>query len=94
MSNYEALVILRPNLEEDAVQAVLDRFSNAISQQGGELVKVDKWGKRKLQYEIEKLREGYYVLLNFKGQPAVPQELERIMKIADDVIRFLVVRKE
>lgn len=94
MRNYEALVLIRPNLEEEAIQAAVDKYVNLITQQGGEVVKVDKWGKRRLQYEIQKLKEGYYALINFKGNPAVAQELERVMKISDDVFRFLVLRKE
>ncbi|MZP29911.1 30S ribosomal protein S6 [Heliobacterium undosum] len=94
MREYEAVVLVRPNLEEEALQGVMDKFVNLIPQQGGEIVKVDKWGKRRLQYEVKKFKEAFYFLMNFKGEPAVAHELERVMKISDDIIRFLVVRKD
>ncbi len=58
------------------------------------IVKVDEWGNKKLAYEIEKLREGYYVLVDFKAAPELPKELERNFKIADEVIRYVVVNRE
>ncbi|KAB2951829.1 30S ribosomal protein S6 [Heliorestis acidaminivorans] len=94
MRNYEAMILVRPNLEEEAFLAVVDKFTNLITQEGGEIVKVDKWGKRRLQYEINKIKEAFYVLVYFKGEPAVAQELERVMKISDDIVRFLVIRNE
>ncbi|MCW2276690.1 30S ribosomal protein S6 [Heliophilum fasciatum] len=94
MRNYEAMILIRPGIDEETYTAVVDKFSNLITQQGGELVKVEKWGKRRLQYEINRHKEAFYLLVYFKGEPAVSQELERVMKISDDIIRFLVIRKE
>ena len=94
MRNYELVFIIRPNLDEEANEAVINKCTAIIENQGGELIKVDKWGKRRLAYEIQKLREGFYVVVNFKAEAAVAHELERILKISDDVIRYIIVRKE
>ncbi|MGI6553177.1 MAG: 30S ribosomal protein S6 [Clostridia bacterium] len=94
MRNYEALYVLRPDLGEEETEALVNRFQEVVVENGGELVKLDKWGKRRLAYEVKKFREGFYVLMQFRGAAAVAQELERILKITDGVIRQLVVRLE
>ena len=94
MRNYETLYVLRPDLGEEEMEALINRFQEVVVGDGGELVKVDKWGKRRLAYEVRKFREGFYVLMHFKGTAAVADELERILKISDGVIRQLVVRLE
>jgi small subunit ribosomal protein S6 len=91
---YEVIYILRPDLEEEATKELVDRLSAVITANGGEELKVNEWGKRKLAYEIEKLNEGYYVLLNFNGEAETVSELERNMKISENVIRFLTVKVE
>lgn len=93
MRSYETIFVLRPNLEEEAINAAIAKFTNIINT-AGEVVNVDEWGTRKLAYEIEKLREGYYVLVNFKATIDLPAELERNFRISDDVIRYIVVNKE
>lgn len=93
MRNYETMYVLRPDLDEEQVQASVDRFSEIITKNGGEVTKVDLWGKRRLAYEVQKLREGHYVLCYFTAEADLPLELERNFKIADEVIRFLVVRE-
>lgn len=94
LRNYELMFIIRPDLEEEATEAVVEKFTGLVEKQGGELVKVDKWGKRRLAYEINKIREGFYVLVYFKGNAEVAAELERVLKISDEVIRHMVIRKE
>jgi len=94
MRKYESMYILRPDFDEEAVKALVERFANVITEQGGEVVKTDEWGKRKLAYPIEKFREGYYVVMNFNAEADVPKELERIYKITDGVLRYIVVREE
>lgn len=91
---YETMYVLRPDLEEEAIKQNVQKFSNLIVEQGGQVEKVDEWGKRKLAYPIENFREGYYVLMNFTAQPFVPRELERVYKITDEVIRYLIVRED
>lgn len=93
MRKYETLFVLRPNLEEEKRKELIEKFSSIINADG-EVVKVDEWGNRKLAYEIEKLKEGYYVLVDFKASPELPKELERNFGITEDVIRFVVVNRE
>lgn len=90
MRNYEAIFILRPSLEEEKRVETVERFKGIITADG-EIEKVEEWGNRKLAYEIEKIRDGYYVLVNFKANPTLPKELERNFKISDDVIRYIIV---
>lgn len=90
MKNYELVYVLRPAIEDDAKEAVLDKVK-AIIETSGEVEKVDVWGVKKLAYEIQKLREGYYVLVSFKATVDVPKELDRNLKINDNVIRHMVV---
>ncbi len=90
MRNYETIFILKPTLEEDVRKELINKFTSIITSDG-EVVKIEEWGNRKLAYEIEKLRDGYYVLVHFKASPSLPLELERNYRISDDVIRYLIV---
>ena len=92
MRDYEVVYIIKPGFDDEKYNAIVERYNTLIQNNGGEIVKVDLWGKRRLAYEIEKLREGYYVLVQFKAETALPEELERNLKIADDIMRYLVVR--
>lgn len=94
MRPYELLFIVRPDLDEEQTDAVINKFTTLIEKGGGEIVKVDKWGKRKLAYEIDKKwRDGFYALMLFNGEPTVASEVERVMKISDEIIRQLITRK-
>lgn len=93
MRNYETIFVLRPNLEEEKRNSVIEKFKGIIST-AGEIKNADEWGTRKLAYEIEKLKEGYYVYVNFMAQTDLPKELERNFKIADEVIRYIVINLE
>lgn len=94
MNKYESIYVIRPNLEEEAIKAIVEKFSNLITQEGGTVENVDEWGKRRLAYPIDDLKEGYYVLMNFSAASTVPQELERVYKITDDIIRYLTIRED
>ncbi|BCG61687.1 MULTISPECIES: 30S ribosomal protein S6 [Paenibacillus] len=89
MRKYEVMYIIRPDIEQEAVQAAVEKFQGIISN-GGEITKHDVQGKKRLAYEIKKFRDGVYVLVNFNAEPAVVSELERLMKISDEVIRYLI----
>jgi small subunit ribosomal protein S6 len=91
MRKYEVMYIIRPEVEQESVQALTDKFQ-AIIGNGGEIVKHDVIGKRRLAYEINKIRDGIYVLVHFNATPEVVAELDRVMKISDEVIRFLVTK--
>ncbi len=94
MKAYELLYIIRPDLDEEATTALVDRLSGLVASNGGDNLTVEKWGKRRLAYEIQDYKEGQYILMNFEGEGRTSQEIERVMKISDDVIRFLTVRKD
>ncbi|HOJ79166.1 MAG TPA: 30S ribosomal protein S6 [Bacillota bacterium] len=94
MRNYEAMYILKPELEEEAINAAVSKFEDIIKDNGGEIVKTEPWGKKRLAYEVQDYTEGFYVLMTFKAPAATSQELERIMKIQDNVLRHLVIKKE
>jgi small subunit ribosomal protein S6 len=91
---YELMVILNPELSEEETEGTLQRLQDIIREGEGEVSNLDKWGKRRLAYEVKKFREGYYAVLNFKAAPAVAAELERIIKITDNIIRYLLIRDE
>ncbi len=93
MRKYETIFVLRPDLEEEAKNAMIEKFTGIINSDG-EVTNIDEWGKRKLAYEIEKIREGYYVLVDFVANADLPAELERNYKISDDVLRYIVVNKD
>ena len=93
MRGYELVVIIRPDLDDEATEAVIEKVRSMIENNGGEIAKVDKWGKRRLAYEIDDLREGFYVVVNFKGEAAVAAELDRVLKITDTVLRHMIVRE-
>ena len=92
MRPYEVMVIFDPDAEETAVTAVLDRSVGIIKDDGGTPGRLDRWGKRALAYEIRKKREGYYVLLEFTAEPKASADLDRMLKLADEVIRHKIVR--
>ncbi len=94
MRDYETMFILRPDLEEEAVETVTARFQNLITDGGGTVAGVNKWGRRRLAYEIEGHGEGIYVIMDFSAEASVARELERVFKIADEVIRHLLIKKD
>lgn len=88
------MYIVKPGLDDEAYQALVERFSSLVQAQGGSVDSIDKWGTRKLAYEIDGNREGYYVVMNFTGNPATAAELDRVMKITDEIVRHLIVRTD
>lgn len=93
MRKYEAMLIFLPNLEEEKRVQLLDRLKSVI-ESDGTISTVDEWGLRKLAYLIDDIGEGYYVLVNFESTPAVVDELDRIAKISDGIMRHMIVRDE
>lgn len=92
-ANYEAVIILKPDLGEEATAALVEKFKTLIEQRGT-VAEVDEWGKRHLAYPIDDITEGYYVLMTFTADPALPAELDRQMRINDNVMRSLIICKE
>jgi small subunit ribosomal protein S6 len=93
MRNYELMYIIRPDVEQETVQAVVEKFQGIIVN-GGEIVKHDIMGKRRLAYEINKHRDGTYVLVHFSAPSTIVTELERVLKITDEIIRHMIVREQ
>ncbi len=91
---YETTFILKPDMEEEARNGMIDRIKGIITGNDGEITGVDEWGSRKLAYEIRDLKSGYYVVIKFKGETVTVNELERNFKIIDNVLRYLIVRDE
>ncbi|MBE3599609.1 MAG: 30S ribosomal protein S6 [Limnochordaceae bacterium] len=95
MRPYEAVVVLSPQLDSDeAIEAAVGRLQKIITDGGGSVVNVERWGRRRLAYPIKRQNEGYYVLLHFDAEPSVSRELERVLRITDAVLRHLVVRRQ
>lgn len=94
MMKYESMYIIKPDMEEEARAALIARFSDIITADGGEIESIEEWGNRKLAYPINYISEGYYVLMTFKANSALPAELERNFKISDYVMRFIVIKKD
>jgi small subunit ribosomal protein S6 len=92
MRKYEAVFIFLPNEDEKRVQ-LLERFKGIIEADGS-IQNVDEWGIRKLAYLINDIPEGYYVLINFEGTPAVIEELDRVCRISDSIMRHMIIRED
>ena len=90
---YETIFIVNPNLDEEAITAIVEKFKALIAD-NGTVVSVDDWGKRRMAYEINDLREGYYTLIEFESLPSFPAELDRVYKITDGVMRSIIVCKD
>ncbi|MCL1891222.1 MAG: 30S ribosomal protein S6 [Coriobacteriia bacterium] len=94
MKAYELLFFVNPALEEDARTALSKRIDSAITSQGGTVDNIDEWGKRKLTYEINKLTDGDYTLIEFHAEPTNIAEIDRILRITDAIERFIIVRRK
>lgn len=92
MRTYELMIITRGNLDEPTVQSNVERFTTLIGEQGGQVEKVDHWGKRQFAYEIDHMTEGYYTVIDFQSTREALTEVERQLRIADEVVRHKVVR--
>jgi len=93
MRKYEAVFILVPNLEEENRNQLLDRLKGIV-EGNGTITNVDEWGNRKLAYEINDFKEGYYVIMNFETTPEAVDELDRVSRISDSVIRHMIIKED
>jgi small subunit ribosomal protein S6 len=94
MRKYEIMYIIRPNIEDEAKKAVIERFSGILTDNGAELTEAKEWGKRRLAYEINDFRDGYYQLVKVNAAPVAVEEFSRLAKISEDIIRHIVVKEE
>ena len=90
--SYEALYIVHPELSDEQVAAIMERYKQVLESQGAEVETVNRWDKRRLAYEVKGQREGIYILMNFKSNAKAVSELDRMQRIGDDVIRHIIVR--
>ena len=93
MNKYESIIIIDQNVEEEGIKTLISRFTDLINTEG-KVSEVTEMGKRKLAYEIKKNKEAYYVLFNFEAKPELIAELERNYRITDEIIKFIVVKKD
>ena len=94
MNKYELAVVLNAKLEDDERTAVLEKVKGYIDRFGGVVTNVDEWGKKRLAYEIQKMKEGFYYFIKFEGNSATPNEVESNIRIMEPVIRYLCVRQD
>ncbi|MDD4599710.1 30S ribosomal protein S6 [bioreactor metagenome] len=93
MRKYEVMFIVKP-AEEEATNAVITKFENLILNNGGNIEKIDRWGKKRLAYEIKDFAEGFYCIFYFTAEPAVIAELDRVMKITDEILKHMIIKED
>ena len=91
MRKYEIMLILPPDADDRAVNGVTERLTQILAERGGEVLSVDRWGKRRLAYPIAKRTEGFYLVAEFRAEPDALREIDRVLSLADEVLRFKVV---
>ncbi|MEP6755038.1 MAG: 30S ribosomal protein S6 [Chthonomonadales bacterium] len=96
MRHYEAMFLVNAEVTEEELAAILEKYKKVVTDMGGDVSSAGKWeqGRRRLVYEIDRKREGMYLLMRFEANPDVPKELDRIFRISDDVFRHIVVRPD
>ncbi|MBV9266837.1 MAG: 30S ribosomal protein S6 [Acidobacteriaceae bacterium] len=92
MRIYEELFIVRPDATDEELDPLIEQLKNVVAQQGGTMEKTEKWGVRKLAYRLLKFNEGHYILLQFSAKPETVKEIERRLRVADLVLKFITVR--
>ncbi|NCB93449.1 MAG: 30S ribosomal protein S6 [Clostridia bacterium] len=94
MSKYELALVVNAKIEDEAREAVVAKAKEYIARYGGNVTEVEEWGKKRLAYEIQKMREGFYYFIQFESETTCPAEVERHVRIMDNVLRYLIVKKE
>lgn len=94
MNKYELMYIIDTSMDEEPRKELIDRVSKLVTDNAGTVEKIDEWGKRRLAYSIDYKNEGYYVLSHFEAPPELPREIERVLQINENVLRYLIIRLE
>lgn len=94
MNKYELALVVSAKIEDDARTAVVDKAKAIIEKAGGTITNVDEWGRKRLAYEIQKMKEGYYYFIAFDGNPESPAQVEANVRIMESVLRYLCVRQD
>ncbi|HBG16276.1 MAG TPA: 30S ribosomal protein S6 [Firmicutes bacterium] len=92
MTLYESVIVFNPQLDEENLEKAIARVEEVIKNGAGEITKLDRWGKRRLAYEVKGFTEGFYLLIEMNAPSSTSQELDRVLRISDDVIRYLIIR--
>ena len=91
MSKYELALVVNAKIEDEAREAVVEKAKGYVARYGGTVTEVEEWGKKRLAYEVQKMREGFYYFIQFEADATCPAEVERHVRIMDNVMRYLVV---
>ena len=94
MNKYELTVVVNAKIEDDVRVATVEKVKEYVARYGGTVTNVDEWGKKRLAYEIQKMKEGFYYFIQFEADASAPAEIERHVRIMENVIRYLCVRQE
>ena len=94
LNKYESIYIINPEVEEQGIKELVEKFNALIESEGGKVSETQEWGLKRLAYPIKKKEQGYYVLVNFEANPESIVELERVYKITDSVMKFITIRKD
>jgi len=94
MNKYELAVVVSAKLEDDDRAATVERVKNMITKHGGTITNVDEWGKKRLAYEVRKMKEAFYYFIQFDGEASVPAEVESRIRLNENVVRYLCVRRD
>ena len=94
MNKYELTVVVNAKIEDDVRVATVEKVKEYVARYGGTVTNVDEWGKKRLAYEIQKMKEGFYYFVQFDAPATCPAEVEKRVRIVDNVIRYLCVRKD
>ena len=94
MSKYELALVVNAKIEDEAREAVVEKAKSYVARYGGTVTEVEEWGKKRLAYEVQKMREGFYYFIQFEADATCPAEVESLFRIMDNVMRYLVVKKE
>ena len=94
MNKYELTVVVNAKIEDDVRVATVEKVKEYVARYGGTVTNVDEWGKKRLAYEIQKMKEAFYYFIQFEADATAPAEIERHVRIMENVIRYLCVRQE
>ena len=94
MAKYELAVVVNAKIDDDARAAVIEKVQNYVTRFGGQISDVEEWGKKRLAYEVQKMREGFFYFIHFEAETTAPAEIEARLRIMENVMRFLCVRQD
>lgn len=94
MNKYELAVVVSAKVEDEERAATLEKVKDIVTKNGGNITNVDEWGKKRLAYEVKKMREAFYYFIQFDAEATVPAEIESRIRLMEDVVRYLVVRQD